>query len=416
MSEKPKMQSLSEALSKMLKDIPDPTFVEWVSLDAAFERILAEDVISPLAIPTVNNSAMDGYAIRFADVSENNLFKIVGQSLAGHPFLAAAEEGSCIRVTTGALVPDDFDTVVMQEDVTILNQQEGQLICLQNRPKAGQHVRLCGSEIEHGQTVLKQGDRLGPLQLGLLATLGVANVAVYKQLRVGVLSSGDELKQPGEQLTLGELYDSNRVVIKAVLMRLGYQVVDYGWVADEPVKLRQLFDKASSEVDALITSGGVSVGDADHTRAVLESIGQMHFWQVAIKPGKPFAFGVLGNCLFFGLPGNPVSAVITLEQLVLAGLAKRAGQSKASFVASQHKVIPASAKQPFRKKMGRLDFQRISVNVTVDGVTAEPVGLDSSGMLTSLLNADGWTWLEQDRGNINTDDPIHIQLKSSWLI
>ncbi len=416
MSENPKMQSLSSALSKLLEDIHEPSIVEWVTLDDAFERILANDVVSPIAIPTANNSAMDGYALRFADVSEDKPFKVVGQSLAGHPFLGTTETGTCIRITTGALVPDDFDTVIMQEDVSICNEQEEQAICLQKRPKAGQHVRLYGSEIEYGQTVLRQGERLGPLQLGLLATLGVAKVAVFPKLRVGVLSSGDELKQPGEQLTLGELYDSNRVVIKAVLMRLGYQVVDYGWVADDPFALRTIFNKASDEVDALITSGGVSVGDADHTRDVLESIGQMHFWQVAIKPGKPFAFGVLGNCLFFGLPGNPVSAVMTLEQLVLAGLSKRAGQSKSSFAVSHHKVIPAIAKQPFRKKVGRLDFQRISVNITDSGAIAEPIGIDSSGMLTSLLNADGWTWLEQERGDVNVDEPIKIQLKSSWLI
>ncbi len=415
MSGKTPMQSLTMALSAMLSEIPSPSTVEWVALENAAERILADDVVSPMCVPTINNAAMDGYALRFSDIGCHSEHPIVGQSFAGHPFVGSADVGACIRVTTGALVPDEFDTVVMQEDVIILNQDINPAISLQIMPKAGQHVRLLGSEIDDGQRVLTRGTKLGPLHLGLLATLGIAKVAVYPTLKVGVLSSGDELKQPGETLVLGELYDSNRIVIKSILTRLGYQVIDYGWVADDPVQLKNLFDNAAREVDALITSGGVSVGAADHTRSVLESIGQMHFWQVAIKPGKPFAFGRLKECLFFGLPGNPVSAVMTLEQLVVAGLAKRAGQSPHDVMLGQGKIMPAVAKKSLSKKTGRLDFQRVAVEFTVDGCHAEPIGLDSSGMLTSLLHADGWTLLEQERGNIDTGEHIQVQLKSPWL-
>lgn len=429
-----KMHSLAQALQHMLSAIHLPISHELMPLEEAAERILATDIVSPLAVPGFDNSAMDGYAFRFADLTSAGMFAVVGQSLAGHPFVGEIPTGGCIRITTGALVPADLDTVVMQETVTRHATAEGELIELLQRPQAGQHVRLQGSEIAQGQLVLHKGQRLGPLHLGVLATLGVARVAVYPQLKVGVLSSGDEIKQAGSPLQLGDVYDSNRIVVKTILKRLGYQVVDYGWVADDPVKLAQLFQQASSEVDALITSGGVSVGDADHTRTVLESLGQMNFWQVAIKPGKPFAFGTLGACSFFGLPGNPVSAVMTLEQLVLPALAKRAGWTAAPLVtAQQHPealcsesvgmtpnqanlLVSATALQGLRKKAGRMDFQRVCLRYSNGQAVFEPVGLDSSGMLTSLLDANAWTWLEQARADVASGDTVLVQLKSPWLL
>lgn len=409
-ADKPKLLSLQQALDQLLEATAAPVRQEWVPLEQAAERILAQTVVSPMDIPTCNNSAMDGYALRFADVVDGAVFPVAGHCLAGHPWTEPVAEGACLRITTGAMVPDEFDTVIMQEFVERVTTADGEGIRLLERPQAGQHVRLQGSEIEQGQAVLAAGQALGPLQLGVLATLGIHRVCVYPQLKIGVLSTGDELKQPGQALAVGELYDSNRIVIQAVLRRLGYQLVDYGWVQDDPAKLSQVMQQAASEVDALITSGGVSVGDADHTRQVLESLGQINFWQVAIKPGKPFAFGHIGACLLFGLPGNPVSAVMTLEQLVLPALAKRAGWHWPS-----PPLLQATAQQAFRKKAGRLDFQRVAIQHTEQGFQAEPVGLDSSGMLTSLMQADGWTWLEQARGDVVLGEQITVQLKSPWL-
>lgn len=414
----PLAQAQQQLLSMLAAATPAPRPTETVALVDALERVLASTITSPLPVPTANNSAMDGYALRFAEVSGEpaQLWPVVGQSLAGHPFHADVPPGACIRITTGAVLPADLDTVLMQEDVTRTQTtvDGGATIRLNCRPAAGQHVRLQGSEIERGQSVLPAGTVLGPLQLGLLATLGFAEVPVFRQVRVGVLSTGDELKQPGSALSDGDLYDSNRVLLCAVLKRLGALVTDFGWVADDPVAMRAVFLKAAGSVDVLVTSGGVSVGDADHTRDVLAELGQIGFWQVAIKPGKPFAFGALTgadgqHCWFFGLPGNPVSAVVTCEQLLVPALQQLQGQTVKTPL-----LWPATAAQSFRKKPGRLDLQRVQMSVQADGVQVAPVGLDSSAMLTSMLDADALVHLEQDRGNVAAGEAVWLQPKSPW--
>ena len=392
-----------------------------VSIFSALDRTLAADVFSPIAVPTATNSAMDGYALRFADVMLNTeqRWQVAGQSLAGHPFDGEVPPGACIRITTGAVVPADLDTVVMQEDTQWAGDDETALF-IKRRPIAGQHIRLCGSELEIGQLVLQQGSVLGPLQLGLLATLGIAQVSVYQQVRVGVLSSGDELKQPGEALQDGDLFDSNRIMLLSVLKRFGCEVVDLGWVRDDPQALRSMLQKAADSVDVIVSSGGVSVGDADYTRQVLSELGQMDFWQVAIKPGKPFAFGWLNRAdsechdkippvWLFGLPGNPVSAAVTCEQLLIPALQLLSGQQVKRPV-----LWPAKVVQGLRKKPGRLDMQRVCLQVTADGIKAESVGTDSSGMLSSMMFADALTWLEQQRSDVAPGEDIWVQPKSCW--
>lgn len=416
------MLPLADALARLVTTISQQLQLcsTAVAIDGALDRTLAEDVYSPLPVPTATNSAMDGYALRFADVTAdpNQQWPVIGQSLAGHPYQGEVPPGACLRITTGAVVPADLDTVVMQEDTRWLNDQRSHL-ALTRRPVAGQHIRLCGSELELGQLVLAIGTVLGPLQLGLLATLGIAKIKVYQKIRVGVLSSGDELKQPGSILMEGDLFDSNRIMLLGVLKRFGCEVIDLGWVADDPVALRALFTQAATEVDVIVSSGGVSVGDADYTRQVLAEMGQMDFWQVAIKPGKPFAFGWL-QCKpteqtppvwIFGLPGNPVSAAVTCEQLLIPALQLLSGQPLKS-----PKLWVATATQPLRKKSGRLDMQRVSLQVTADGIQAEPVGTDSSGMLTSLLMADALTWLEQPRSDVQAGEEIWVQPKSHWWL
>lgn len=392
-----------------------------VSIYSALDRTLAADVFSPIAVPTATNSAMDGYALRFADVMLNTeqRWQVAGQSLAGHPFDGEVPPGACIRITTGAVVPADLDTVVMQEDTQWAGDDETALF-IKRRPIAGQHIRLCGSELEIGQLVLQQGTVLGPLQLGLLATLGIAQVSVYQQVRVGVLSSGDELKQPGEVLQDGDLFDSNRIMLLSVLRRFGCDVVDLGWVRDDPQALRSLLQNAADSVDVIVSSGGVSVGDADYTRQVLSELGQMDFWQVAIKPGKPFAFGWLNRSdtechdqippvWLFGLPGNPVSAAVTCEQLLIPALQLLSGQQVQKPV-----LWPAKTVQGLRKKPGRLDMQRVCLQFTADGIKAESVGTDSSGMLSSMMFADALTWLEQQRSDVAPGEDIWVQPKSCW--
>ncbi len=417
------MLPLADALERLLAAIRSRMQLpqQTVSIFAALDRTLATEVCSPVAVPTATNSAMDGYALRFADLTLNpaQRWQVVGQSLAGHPCHTEVPPGCCIRITTGAVVPADLDTVVMQEDIQWCDEARTSL-SLKRRPVAGQHIRLCGSELAVGQSVLAKGTVLGPLQLGLLATLGIAQVPVFAQVRVGVLSGGDELKQPGELLRSGDLYDSNRIMLLAVLQRFGCQVVDLGWVADDPLALRALLQQAAPRVDVIVSSGGVSVGDADYTRQVLCELGQMDFWQVAIKPGKPFAFGWLEHpassadnphppVWLFGLPGNPVSAAVTAEQLLLPALQLLSGQD-----VKKPLLWPARTTQPLRKKPGRLDMQRVALQVRPGGISAEPVGTDSSGMLSSLLHADALTWLECQRGDVAAGEDIWVQPKSCW--
>lgn len=308
-------------------------------------------------------------------------------------------------------MPADFDTVVMQEYVE--KSADGLMIRLKTIPACGDYVRRQGEELALGQLVLPKGTMLGPLQLGLLATLGIASCQVFRKIRVAVISTGDELQQPGLSLAQGQLYDSNRIVLHTVLTRLGCEVTDGGWVADQPEALKNRLLSLAAKHDVLISSGGVSVGDSDFTRQVLAELGSVHFWKVAIKPGKPFAFGAIeqaGNhCWFFGLPGNPVSAVTTCEQLVVPAVNYLQGRAAAGKV-----LWPARAAQPFRKTPGRLDMQRVRIEVQADGVSVEPAGIDSSAMLTSLLHADGLVWLEQDRANVTAGENVQVQPKSAW--
>ena len=426
--------ALAQAQQQLLQRLPTPQRTEQVALTDALERVLAADIYAPFPVPAANNSAMDGFALRFADVCQAcfddigganvQRWPVVGQSLAGHPFSGEVPVGACIRITTGAVLPDTLDTVVMQEHVTrhssTASEHTGNdlaepvYVSLTQAPLAGQYVRLRGSELHAGQCMLTQGTVLGPLQLGLLATLGIASVPVYAKIRVGVLSTGDELKQPGEVLQPGDFYDSNRVVLRAVLNRLGAAVTDFGWVADDPSAMRAVFLMAASTVDVLVCSGGVSVGDADHTRAVLAELGSIGFWQVAMKPGKPFAFGQLSGldgqpCWFFGLPGNPVSAVVTCEQLLVPALQQLQGQ-----IAQIPQLWPATAAGAFKKKPGRLDLQRAKLQVTAEGVQVSAIGLDSSAMLTSMLDADALVHLELPRGDVSSGESVWLQPKSPW--
>lgn len=416
----PKMMPLQQAGEQLLQTIAAQHSLqdEEVLLTDAAERVLAADVMAPLPVPRQTNSAMDGYAIRFADITQASAdawqqqwFAVAGSSLAGHAFSGDVAPAAAIRITTGAWLPAGCDTVVMQEWVE--KSPDGQAIRLKKMPACGDYLRRQGEELAQGQLVLRKGTLLGPLQLGLLATLGIAACRVYRKIRVAVISTGDELQQPGMPLANGQLYDSNRIVLLTVLARLGCTVTDGGWVADQPQLLQQRLVQLAASHDAIISSGGVSVGDSDFTRQVLAELGSVHFWQVAIKPGKPFAFGSIQvaqqPCWFFGLPGNPVSAAVTCEQLVIPGLHLLQGR-----LAEAPNLWPARAAGPLRKVPGRLDMQRVHIAVQDDGLQVTAAGIDSSAMLTSLLEADGLVWLEQERGNVAAGEPVLVQAKSRW--
>ena len=405
------MLSAEQAILQMLGEVAPLTQSVSVPLSDALDRVLAQPVVSSLNVPGYDNAAMDGYALRAVEVSPNQPLTVAGIALAGHAFTDKVPAGSCVRITTGAVMPAGLDTVVMQEQVELKQTDLQQQIVCQLVPSPGEHVRRGGEDIAKGAVVFAAGHKLRPADIGLLASLGIANVKVVRQLKVAIFSSGDELVPPGQSLPAGHIYDSNRYVIAAMLQRLGVEVIDLGLLPDDPKAIEQAFAQAMTQADVLITSAGVSVGDADYTRQILHKLGQINFWQVAIKPGKPFAFGKLDNCWFFGLPGNPVAAVVTLEQLVQPVLRKLSGET----VTANVKLLSAECEVPLKKQPGRMDFQRGWYWQGEHGLKVKTLGAQSSGMLSSIANANCYIVLERDSAGLPAGEIVSILPFSNLL-
>ena len=380
--------SVQDALNTMLAQITPVSECVTVSLANSQGHILAEDVLSPLNMPPFDNSAMDGYAFRFAEWVEGQALAIAGTALAGQPFTGDIPAGACLRIMTGAQVPTGLDTVIMQEQTA----QTSEGVLFTQPPKAKANIRYLGEEIRTGDVVLKAGSRLHARALPLLATLGLPEVKVHRRLKVAIFSTGDELKLPGTPLQAGEIYDSNRYGIEAMLNRMGIECLNLGIIPDDPGQLRDTFMQAAQSADAIITSGGVSVGEADYTKDLLLELGEVGFWSVAMKPGKPFAYGKIREKYFFGLPGNPVSAFVTFYQLVQPALRKLAGEITVAPLR-----IPAIAEHNFRSAKNRVDFQRGLISVNADGlITVRSTGTQGSGMFTSLCAANCFVIVEKD--------------------
>lgn len=316
--------SLEQALDNMLSRVTPLDDTEAVALTDAAGRITATPVISPLNVPPFANSAMDGYAVRLADLNANAPLPVAGKAFAGAPFNDEWPAHSCVRIMTGAPVPAGAEAVIMQEQAEVTDDG----VRFNAVVHAGQNIRLAGEDIRQGASVLPAGVKLGAAQLPLLASLGIAELRVMRKLKVAVFSTGDELQPVGQPLQDGQIYDTNRFAVRLMLEQLGCDVLDLGIIRDDQAALRAAFNRADSEADVVISSGGVSVGEADYTKQMLDELGEVGFWKLAIKPGKPFAFGKLHNAWFCGLPGNPVSAALTFYQLVQPLLAKLAGHSE----------------------------------------------------------------------------------------
>lgn len=390
---------VAEALAAMQSQVSALAETETVSLSAALDRVLAQPVCADINVPGYDNSAMDGYALRAAEATQP--LKVVGEAFAGHPFDSTLPANSCVRIMTGAQIPQGADAVVMQENV----ERDDADIQVQTTVQRGDNVRLCGSDIAAGAVVLAAGQRLNAVHIGLLASLGIAEVTVIRKLRVALFSNGDELVVPGEPLRkASQIYDSNRFTLTAMLQRLNVDIIDLGHIADDPDALESAFQQAMRSADLVISSAGVSVGDADHTKNTLAKLGHIEFWKIAIKPGKPFAFGRLGDAWFCGLPGNPVAAVVTLDQLVQPLLRRMAGEQ-----VTPPLQLEAKAATTIKKRPGRTDFQRGRYSQRDGQLWAEPVGSQSSAVLTSVAQANCFLVLEEERGSIAAGESIIIQ-------
>ncbi|MEH0740801.1 molybdopterin molybdotransferase MoeA [Vibrio cholerae] len=404
----PGLMPIEEAMEKMLSPIKPIQTTLRLPLADAIGFVLAQDILSPINVPPFDNSAMDGYAIRRADLSQQAILPLAGKSFAGQPFEGEWPVGNCIRIMTGAKIPDGADAVVMQENTEV--SDEG-IRFLQTDVKPNNNIRPTGDDIRQGDVVLPKGARLTARDIPMIATLGISHVEVVRKPRVAFFSTGDELKPLGEPLLDGQIYDSNRYGIKPLIENFGCEPIDLGIVPDCPETLAATFEQAQRLADVVVTSGGVSVGEADYTKDILEQLGEIGFWKLAIKPGKPFAFGQLSSAWFCGLPGNPVSAVLTMYVLVQPMLAKLAGHTQWQVPP----MIPAVTHTAFKKSPGRTDYQRGIYRVENGQFVVETTGNQSSGAFRSMSLANCFVILERERGNVAEGETVHIQLFNSTL-
>ena len=404
--DKPGLMPLEQALDEMQKVLENVCQSISLPLSQALGYALAEDIRSPLNVPPFNNSAMDGYALKRADLincspDKSITLKQVGRSFAGAPYQGQLKSGECLRIMTGAVLPNCADSVVMQERTTV---NEG-LISFTQCPALGDNVRLAGEDLKLGQDVLCKGHKLTPRDIPLIASLGLANIRVFRKLKVAVISSGDELKSLGETLAEGDIYDSNRYSMIALLSRLNVEVIDFGIIKDDKNKIREALIAADKQADVVISSGGVSVGEADFIKDILSELGTIGFWKLAIKPGKPFAFGKLPNSVFFGLPGNPVSAMVTLYQLAVPAMETLSGLNPQPAIR-----FSVMTKEKIRKMPGRTDFQRGIYSVNENGqLVVQLTGNQGSGVFSSMSQSNCFIVLEQDRGHVEAGETVTIE-------
>lgn len=404
----PGLMPIEDAMEKMLSPIKPIQTTLKLPLADAIGYVLAEDILSPIFVPPFDNSAMDGYAIRLADLAQNNVMPLAGKSFAGQPFEGEWPQGHCVRIMTGAKIPEGCDAVIMQENTQVT---DAGIQFNQTDVKPQNNIRPMGDDITQGATVLAKGARLTARDIPMIATLGISHVTVVRKPRVAFFSTGDELKPLGETLEDGQIYDSNRYGIKPLIENFGCEAIDLGIIPDCPETLKATFEQAQTLADVVVTSGGVSVGEADYTKDILEELGEIGFWKLAIKPGKPFAFGKLSTAWFCGLPGNPVSAVLTMYVLVQPLLAKLAGHSEWQAPES----IPAITRSAFKKAPGRTDYQRGIYSIENGQFVVETTGNQSSGAFRSMSLANCFVVLERERGRIEAGETVNIQLFNSTL-
>jgi len=379
-----------------------------LAIEKAKGRCLAEDIISPMNVPAHNNSAVDGYALHSRDLANKDQvvnLAIHASILAGEIYTADCPKNACIRIMTGAAMPQGLDTVIMQEHCELKDNS----ILIDDRHSVGQNVRMAGEDIATGSTVLQTGKLLCPADIGLLASLGMTEIVVKRKLRIAIASTGSEVTEISKPLKAGGIYDSNRYSLLAALDRPDIELINLGIIADNEKALLDCFNSAADYADVIISSGGVSVGEADFTKAALNTNGDINFWKVAIKPGRPIAFGKIKNCDFFGLPGNPVAVLVTFYQLVLPALEKKLAITDKPIAP----LFNARSLESIRKRAGRTEIQRGIVSLSNSGEwQVKTTGKQGSGILSSMSNANAFIVLEHQQSAVNEGDWVKVQLFS----
>ena len=400
----PNALPVAQAQQFIARLVPPVRAVESVALRSALGRVLARDIVSEIDVPSHDNSAMDGYALRGSDLAAagDTLLQVAGTGFAGQAFAGPVAPGHCVRIMTGAVMPTGLDTVVPQEFTRAEGPDAVRIPAGAVRP--GDNRRLAGEDLAQGSAALRAGRLIKPADLGLLASLGRAEVPVFRRLRVAFFSTGDELRSIGEPLDEGCVYDSNRYTLWGMLQRLGCDVIDLGVVRDEPDALREAFASAAASADAVITSGGVSVGEADHTKAIMAELGDVLFWRIAMRPGRPMAIGRIGDAILFGLPGNPVAVMVTFYAFVRDALRAMSGMATEPLP-----LLRAVCTTPLRKKPGRTEYQRGIVARGADGRWQVAItGSQGSGILSSMSAANGMVVLHHEQGDVAPGDEVDV--------
>ncbi len=394
---------VDKASAAILACLSPVTESEKIPTKEILGRVLAEDIVPRIDVPAHDNSAMDGYAVRFSDLLESDTpLREIGTALAGKPFGGTVGKMQCVRIMTGAVMPAGTDTVVIQEVVQRDEANKKVLIPKGQRPK--QNVRYAGEDLKVGAAVLRSGKQLKPADVGLIASLGIGEVRVRRRLRVAFFATGDELASIGAPLKEGEVYDSNRYTLHGMLARLGVEAIDMGVVRDDPAALEKAFLVASKQ-DVIITTGGVSVGEADFIKQMMAKLGEVLFWKIAMRPGRPMAFGKIGNAFLFGLPGNPVAVMVTFYQFVRDALLHMSGRNHEPFP-----LLNAIAAENLRKVPGRTEYQRGILFRDASEWRVRTTGQQGSGVLRSMSEANCFIVLEHERGSVKAGEPVAVQL------
>ncbi len=401
------LMPVDEARERMQASMQPISGTESVALSDATGRVLANDVVSPVNVPGFTNSAMDGYAIKASDIPATGVRKldVVGTAWAGKHFQGQFAAGQAVRIFTGGLMPEGTDTVVIQEHVSVTDN----VVTIDNQVSPGRNVRQAGEDVCRDEVVLTRGTRLFAAEIGLLASLGINDVDVYQQLTVAYFTTGDELvsleQHAGEQLEPGKLFDSNRHTLKSLLSSLPVELLDLGVVRDDEQSTRDVMQRAADNADIVISSGGVSAGDADYVSKVFHDLGDVSFWKLAMRPGRPLAFGHIGNATFFGLPGNPVAVMVTFLQFVQPAIFHRMGCRE-----TEPYVITAVCESSLRKSRGRVEYQRgILSNSDSGQLLVRSTGKQGAGKISSMSAANCLIVIDADVSEVQEGDPVRVQ-------